>query len=162
MNQKNQNPEFITSVPGMPEVAQPEGAVLPDSGPITIENPTAMQMRNAIGSPYKTEYGPNVHGGPNVEQEPLTELPEVPGAEIVGGTVVGSTVEIIDESEESAVFVKIGGSEQISEEIRAAAVRPNQNTPPARTSDRDGYWTRPTDAQIKIDPDLAKQSKYFS
>ncbi|MCA9329582.1 hypothetical protein KDA11_02970 [Candidatus Saccharibacteria bacterium] len=54
----------------------------------------------------------------------------------------------------------------LMQQIESAAIHLDKtNTPPARTSDRDGYWTRPTDEQIdraKLNGfDLSKQNKYY-
>ena len=62
-------------------------------------------------------------------------------------------------------------TEQPSIDVEAAAIRPQGNEellPPARTSDRIGYWKRPTNEQVaaaaarKDGADLTTQFKYYS
>ena len=63
-------------------------------------------------------------------------------------------------------------TEQPIVDVEAAAIQPQDSNekplPPAQTSDRIGYWSKPTDEQVATaaarndGTDLTKQFKYFS
>lgn len=77
----------------------------------------------------------------------------------VGKTVLGSEYDFLFDPNRS------------SADVEAAAIRPQNNvqqSPPARTSERPGYWKKPTAEQIaaadarKDGTDLRKQLKYYT
>lgn len=124
--------------------------------PIPEDKWTPAMHRRAAHAAGETVYGP---GGP--EQPQLPVHPGQIGQKVESVSSEAGSGEQSDNSYDSLFDPNSPGP---IGSIEDAAVR-SDKTPPARTIDRAGYWTPPTNDQIdkgkKDGLDLDKQNKYF-